>query len=382
MFARVLALALIIALAVAVIPAFAAEPGTIGPGDTLKITVLGEPDYSKEVVVDSGGSISLPLTKDISVSGKSTSDAAKAIKQRLGKFLKNPDVTVELVTQALQQVTVAGQVKTPGVYPIVGETRLMQIIGKAGGFTDSADSSKVTITRRGNPLPLACDIQSFLSGAKEDANLVLEDGDVILVPEKNPALGVVYVYGSVKTPGNPIPIRDGMRISQAISAAGGVVADQCDLSRTIIKRSNVTDPINVDLAKAMTGDASADLPLQPGDIITVPALEQSGTFTIYGAVAVSGEYPVKGRMTLTRAIALAGGPSGKAKLGDLRLTRAPQNGKTESLKCDLTQIGNGTAPDVEVRPGDTIYVPEKKDRSDMTRWAAIGLTIIGLLIGR
>ncbi|HOP80629.1 MAG TPA: polysaccharide biosynthesis/export family protein, partial [Armatimonadota bacterium] len=148
----------------------AAEPvdqSTISPGDTLRITVLGEPEHSKDVVVGDDGRISLPLAKDIEVAGLTTSAAAEAIANSLGKYLKNPNVTVEVTQKARKLVTVTGQVRTPGVYPIELETTLMEVIGLAGGFTEMADTANVTVTRRESLEPISCNLQSFLIGTDE-----------------------------------------------------------------------------------------------------------------------------------------------------------------------------------------------------------------------
>lgn len=375
-------LVLIAAAAFAAIPlgSGAVDQALISPGDTLSITVLGEPDYSKQVIVDDDGRIFLPLVKDVSAGGKTTAQVADAVAEALGKFLKNPDVTVELVQKARKQVTVTGQVQNPGVYPLERGTRLMEVVGLAGGFTQTADTAKVAVTRRGQAEAVTCDLKTFLAGRTEEANLVLQDGDVILVPDSSPTLGTVFVYGTVRQPGQPIQIREGMRVSQAVSAAGGIIPEQADTSRAILKRAGQADPVQIDLAKALSGDPSADLTLEPGDTITVPTLETTGTFTIYGAVANSGEYPLRDKLTIARAIAAAGGPTPRAKISDLRITRTDGSGKAQSVKVDLKKISNGNAADVAVQPGDTIYVPESPERPDRSRIFAIGATLLGILL--
>ncbi|HPP74952.1 MAG TPA: polysaccharide biosynthesis/export family protein [Armatimonadota bacterium] len=360
----------------------AAEPvdqSTISPGDTLRITVLGEPEHSKDVVVGDDGRISLPLAKDIEVAGLTTSAAAEAIANSLGKYLKNPNVTVEVTQKARKLVTVTGQVRTPGVYPIELETTLMEVIGLAGGFTEMADTANVTVTRRESLEPISCNLQSFLIGTDETANVRLQDGDVILVPEKSPTLGIVFVYGAVNQPGQPIQLREGMRISQAISAAGGILPAQAELTRATLKRQGEPEPIPIDLAKALAGDLSADLVLNSGDTITVPTIEQTGTYTIYGAVANSGEFPLKSNMTISKVVALAG-TTGNANMSDLRITRSSEGGTLQAIKVDLKKISAGKAEDVAIQPGDTIYVTERAERRDLTRWLALGLTLIGILI--
>lgn len=357
----------------------AVEQSSISPGDTLRITVLGEPDHSRQVVVDNDGYISLPLANGIHVAGLSTTEAAATVAESLGKFLKNPDVTVETVEKARRTVTVSGQVKTPGVYTLQRETRLMEVIGLAGGFGTTADLTRVSVTRRGSTEPVMCNLNQFLAGTQEAANIVLDDGDVILVPEMNPTIGVVFVYGAVRQPGQPIQIREGMRVSQAISAAGGVLPDQADLARAELKHEGRADTVQIDLGKAMANDPSSDFPLQPGDTITVPAIEQLGTFTILGAVNNSGEFPIKGKMTVAKAIATAGASS-HAKISALKLTRTASDGKTQSIVVNLNNIADGKAADVLLQAGDTIYVPERAEGLDKGRLIAIGLTLVGILL--
>lgn len=372
--------AFIFAVMLAAVPLVlqAADQGAIAPGDTLRITVLGEPDYSKQVLVDDNGNIALPLAKDIHVAGMTTAQASSAIAGQLGKFIKSPDVTVELVQKVRKQVTLAGQVRTPGVYPVEGETRLMEVVGLAGGFTETADTTKVSVTRRGSPEPVNCDLQAFLAGSNLGANVILQDGDVILVPDRSPTIGTVFVYGAVRTPGQPIQIRDGMRISQAVSAAGGIIPEQADQERAILKRAGQPDSVKIDLAKALTGDPNADMILQSGDTITVPTA--SGTFTIYGAVATSGQFPVRDKMTISKALAAAGGPTQRAKITELRITRTGDGGGPQSIPVNMKRVADGKSADVPVQVGDTIYVPEQSDRPDMTRVLGLGVALLSIFL--
>lgn len=345
----------------------------ISAGDTIRITVLGEPDQTKQVLVDSNGMIALPLVKDVHVAGMTTPEAAADIAGRLAKWIKNPDVTVELVQKVRRLVTVAGQVKNPGVYPADQDTRLMEIIGLAGGFGPEADSSKVRITRRGGESPINVNLDEFLAGKNEQANQTVREGDVILVPEKSPSLGNVFVYGSVKSPGLPIQLHDGMRVSHAVSAAGGVVPEMADLARCEIRHKDGSAPVTVDLTKALAGDQDADVLLAAGDTVTVPTQQQTGTYTILGAVNKSGEFPMKPNLTLFQAVAAAGTPAG-ARLNDVQLARhITGTVKLRALKADLSKVASGKAEDLTLQPGDTIYVPQQHEKFDWLRILGLGL---------
>ena len=85
----------------------------IKPGDSIGVTVLGETDLTKHVVVDPKGNISIPLINEIHVADLTLSQAAQEITKQLSKFVKSPQVSVELVDSAKMQVTIIGEVKTP-----------------------------------------------------------------------------------------------------------------------------------------------------------------------------------------------------------------------------------------------------------------------------
>jgi len=89
-------------------------------------------------------------------------------------------------------------------------------------------------------------------------------------------------------------------------------------------------------------------------------LIESTTLTVYvlGEVARPGPYPFKGHMTLLHAIALAGGTTKLSDNGHMQLTRKDDKGEKVLVLVDFAAIRNGDKPDVEMQPGDVIFVPE------------------------
>lgn len=122
----------------------------IGPLDLLKISVFQEPDLSlEEVPVDASGNILFPLIGRIDVTGKTSTELAEDIAQRLGeKYLVDPQVTVIVSRSASQKVTVEGAVTQPGVFEIEGPTTLLQAMALAQGPTQTAKLSEVVVFRR------------------------------------------------------------------------------------------------------------------------------------------------------------------------------------------------------------------------------------------
>ncbi|HUL52411.1 MAG TPA: polysaccharide biosynthesis/export family protein [Opitutaceae bacterium] len=163
--------------------------------DRLRIVVFGEPDLATISRIDARGNVNLYLVGDVHVAGSTVNEAQKTIETayRDGRFLRNPQVTISVEDYAPRTVTVDGQVKSPGPVSLPTESTLTvyQAIIRAGGFTDIAKGSAVTVTRLlpdGTKKVFTVDVDSLIKGrdrAKtEDDSLLLEPGDIIYVPER------------------------------------------------------------------------------------------------------------------------------------------------------------------------------------------------------
>ncbi|WP_264695252.1 polysaccharide biosynthesis/export family protein [Candidatus Nitrosacidococcus sp. I8] len=121
----------------------------IGPSDVLSVDVFQVDEISEEeIVVDNGGTISLPLIGSIQASGLTPDELEANITQILGeKYLQNPQVSVSIVEHVSKRFTVAGEVKKPGLFPIEGHTTLVQAISAAQGEGEFANLSKVGLIR-------------------------------------------------------------------------------------------------------------------------------------------------------------------------------------------------------------------------------------------
>lgn len=120
----------------------------IGPFDELSVNVFGVPDLSMTVQADASGRISLPLIGVIEAAGKTPEELAQEIERRLdGRYLSNPQVTVNLEETVSQVVTVDGQVAQPGLYPVIGRMTLMKAIAIAKGTTEFAKLKDVVVFR-------------------------------------------------------------------------------------------------------------------------------------------------------------------------------------------------------------------------------------------
>lgn len=156
----------------------------LGPGDKVSIEVFGVGELSRQVTVDSSGTISYPLLGAIQVSGRSSGELAELIRAGLANgYVRDPRVTVSVVEVASQVVTVDGEVHRPGILPVVGRLTLMRAIARSGGTTEFARNNHVVLYRQVNGQNLAAllDLRAIREGAYADPEVY--PGDVIVVSE-------------------------------------------------------------------------------------------------------------------------------------------------------------------------------------------------------
>jgi len=156
----------------------------IGPEDVLSINVWREEALTRQVPVRRDGKISLPLIDEIHAAGLTPLQLKEKLTLRLKDFIDNPNVSVIVTEANSQKVYVSGEVKTPGVYPLRGETTLLQIIPMAGGFTEWADQKKVLIIRKegGKDRRIVVNYKKIVSGEDMSYNTILKPGDTVIVP--------------------------------------------------------------------------------------------------------------------------------------------------------------------------------------------------------
>jgi polysaccharide export outer membrane protein len=167
----------------------------IRAADRLGVRIFQEEDLNSTPRVDSRGIINLPLVQELRVDGLTVTEAERLVENayREGRFLRNPQVTITVEDYGPREVTIGGSVKIPARYPLPLETSmtLLDLVSKAGGFTDTAKGTAVRVTRiqpDGSVTTLVFDVESILRGRKdaraEDSSLALEPNDIVYVPER------------------------------------------------------------------------------------------------------------------------------------------------------------------------------------------------------
>src|ERR1700688_3117416 len=110
----------------------------LGPQDAVTLHIDEDPTLGGPATVADDGTVRVPLVGSVQVGGLSPDAAARRAEQALkdGRFFVNPHVTITVTTSLSQRVSVLGEVKTPGRYPVDARTSLVDLIAQAGGFTE------------------------------------------------------------------------------------------------------------------------------------------------------------------------------------------------------------------------------------------------------
>jgi polysaccharide export outer membrane protein len=255
-------------------------------GDLLEISVYGVPELSQKVRVNSTGDIYLPLIDYLHVDKLTPEDTQAAIEKKLvdGGFVKNPHVTIMITESAGAGVSVLGEVARPGVYPVLGQRRLFDVISAAGGFTEKAGKA-VTITHRNQPeQPVAIKLEAQLSEGPQN-NVEISPGDTIVVARA----GIFYVVGDVVRPSGFIIDSDNVSVLKAVALAGGPNRTAALGKVTLIRKTpQGFHQTSVPLKKILEAKAP-DVLLQPEDILFIPVSRGKvlGTRTMEAAVQLA-----------------------------------------------------------------------------------------------
>ena len=193
----------------------------LGAGDVIRVSVFQSPELTLETRIPETGVVNYPLMGPVTLGGLTISQAEKAIANGLlvGKFLKQPQVSI-LVTQLRgNQASVLGQAVRPGRYTLeLTNTRLSDLMALAGGVApDGSDILTVVGTRNGKTFRTQIDFRTLFRGDASSQDIVIENNDVVYVD----SMPQVYIYGEVQKPGT-LRLERGMTVLQALAAGGGL----------------------------------------------------------------------------------------------------------------------------------------------------------------
>ncbi|MBX3111974.1 MAG: polysaccharide export protein [Fimbriimonadaceae bacterium] len=245
--------------------------------DVLQVKVYKEVEVAQQLQVLPDGNITAPFVGLVRAAGRTCEELRQELADLYKKVLliKEPIVSVEVITIRRIHASAGGAVAKPGVFEVrPGETVLDLLQYGGGTFMDGrAELKRAYLRHKASREVVPIDLQALLVKGDMSQNYVIQDGDELVVPEEN--RNRIIVDGVVRTP-TVVPYREPMRVLEAVNSAGGAVDDRSKFSKVQVIREITGRPgsyisIECDLvAFKNKGDAKQNIMLEPGDIVYVP----------------------------------------------------------------------------------------------------------------
>ena len=244
-----------------------ATPLTLGVGDLIEMTVYNVPDLSTKTRISSKGDMYCPLVGYMHVAGMTSEEAQEAIETKLADFVKNPHVSLFVAEYASQGASILGEVSKPGIYPVLGQQHLFDLISAAGGLTEKSGRT-ATVTHRTDPdKTLTVNLSRNLTDDPQ-TNVPVYPGDTVIVRKAD----IVYVVGDVNRPSGLLMDAGGVTVLQAVALAGGT-GRTAKLNGAKLLHKDASGGMiekHIELKKILQAKLP-DIQLEPNDILIIPS---------------------------------------------------------------------------------------------------------------
>jgi polysaccharide export outer membrane protein len=159
----------------------------IGPLDTVNIVVWRNPELSTSVPVRPDGRITTPLVEDVQALGKNPAELARELEKALGKFIRDPVVTV-IVTSFngpfTEQIRIVGEAAKPQAVAYRQNMTLLDVMIVVGGLTDFANGNKAVLVRGAeNGKQYSVRLNDLIRRGDIKANVDMRPGDILIIPQ-------------------------------------------------------------------------------------------------------------------------------------------------------------------------------------------------------
>lgn len=275
---------------------------TVGPGDTLTISIWGPLENTVLRTVDRNGQIILPRVGDLRVWGLTFAQADRLIREQLGRYFRGFQTSVTMGRLRTLRVQIIGEVCQPGSYTLNSLSTMTQALYAAGGPTKMGSLRHVRLLRNSHVVG-EIDLYDFLLRGDRTRDFRLEAGDTIFVPTVG---DVAAIAGEVKRPAI-YEIRNDVRLADLVESAGGVTPTSY-LKRIQIVRAQPSAErvtLDVDLSNYyVKGDMDSNPPVHSGDLVIIHRNEGRiyNTIKVDGAVKYPGIYELKPMMRLSQLV--------------------------------------------------------------------------------
>jgi polysaccharide biosynthesis/export protein len=254
----------------------------VGTGDILDVIVFDHPELSLPAgpliqgqasgstgfSVQANGTFFYPFIGQVDARGRAVQDIRAEIAERLAEYIPEPQVEVRVAQFNSQGVNVTGEVKGPNRQSLdtVGLT-LLESISAAGGATERADLTRVSLQRGGQVYKI--DLKAFTERGYAENNPLLRDGDIVNVPARKTE--EVYLLGEIVQPDIVDVSVEQVSLTQAIARQGGINAPRADARGLFVFRivDGQMTVYQLDTATPVGLLLGTQFLLQAGDVVYV-----------------------------------------------------------------------------------------------------------------
>ncbi|WP_251619733.1 SLBB domain-containing protein [Odoribacter lunatus] len=326
----------------------------LGPGDEVIIDVWGASQNNIRQVISPDGNIIIEEYGPLHLAGLTAKAANARVKNELSKIYSgissgNTEIALTLGNIRSIQVNVMGEVLMPGTYTLPSLASAFHALYSAGGVNPIGSLRSMKIYRNGQEVADG-DIYSYLLKGRTEVNMMLQDGDVIVV---EPYQNQVKIEGKVKRP-MIYELKDDEKISDLLNYSGGFTGDAYKRNIRIIRKSGRERQVyNVDAKKYDT------FILTDGDLVTVDSVLErfENKVEVRGSVYREGLYALDEELsTVADLIDKADGLRGDAFPNRAVIYREKPDFSMEVIPVDMAGIMAGTT-NVELKKNDVVYIP-------------------------
>jgi protein involved in polysaccharide export with SLBB domain len=268
----------------------------IGPGDSLQLTVWGQINFTRRLVVDRSGDVFLPEVGQLALAGLKYGDAGPVFRSGIARVYKSFDLSIAMDRLRSIQVFVMGEARRPGTYTVSSLSTLVNAIFESGGPSSRGSMRNIEL-RRGDQTIHDFDLYDLLVHGDKSNDARLAPGDVILIPAAGPR---VAIAGSVEHPGI-YELRKGSSLGEVLQLAGGL-SPMAAVQEAVLER--ISQSASLEVQRITLNDVGRATELRNGDIIrlipVVPRFENA--VTLRGNVANPGRFPWQAGMRISDLI--------------------------------------------------------------------------------
>ena len=326
----------------------------LGAGDQVIIDIWGASQQSIDAEISPDGFVVIEGVGPVKLSGMTVVAANDYVKETLGEYYNGSSISLSVGATRSVKVEIVGDVVAPGSYTLSAFSTLFNALYTAGGINDMGTLRDIKVFRNGKQVA-NIDVYDYIINGNNKGNIRLVDNDLVVV---GPYDAIVNIAGKVKRP-MKYEMKNDETLSKLLSYSGNFSGDAFTKNVRVIRKSGREYSVHT-----VDKDAFSSFNLVDGDSVFVDSIipRFSNMVEVKGAVFHPGMYETGGNInTVFDLIEAADGLREDAFTSRAVMHRRKADRRLEVLSVDIDGIMNGTAPDVELRKEDVLFIPSIND---------------------